>query len=153
MPTPLSFTSASPRFGLPLVFAGQAQKEFFVNQAHAQIDALLHAAIDGESPTPPTTPEPGETWLVSAGASGSWEGQTDSLASWQAGVWVFVTAPDGTRVYDKATGQYLVMRSGIWVRPVAPAEPTGGATVDTEARAALTNLIEALRIAAILPEN
>jgi len=63
-----------------------------------------------------------------------------------------MTLHDGSRVFDKTTGQYLVMRSGIWTRALAPAEPMGGATVDSEARATLTSLIEALRIAAILPE-
>jgi len=67
MTDPILFQSASPRFGLPLLFAGQAQKEFFVNEAHALADALMHCAIEGEASAPPVDPptaKPGWSGLL-----------------------------------------------------------------------------------------
>lgn len=155
MPAPLSFTSASPRFALPLLFPGQAQKEFFVNQAHALTDMLLHPLIEEVAATPPAapgaTPELGQTWLVGAGATGVWAGQVDALASWQAGVWLFVPPSEGMRVFDRSAGQFVLFRAGGWLRAETPSEPAGGTTTDSEARETLARLIEILRIAGILP--
>ena len=149
MPDPIVFTSASPRFGLPLLFAGQAQKEVFVNEAHALTDALLHPAIEGEADDPPAAPEEGECWLIGDTPSGAWTDHAGELASYQAGGWVFAAPRDGLRVLDRSTGQdirYL----GDWHRPAAPADPAGGTTVDAEARAAITDLIAALVAAGLL---
>ena len=151
MTDPISFTSASPRHGLPLLFAGQSQKEVFVNEAHALTDALLHAAIEGEADAPPPAPEPGETWLVGDAPTGAWDGHAGELASYQAGTWIFATLRDGMRAFDKAAGQDIRYRDG-WQRAVAAAVPTGGTTVDAEARAAIGGLIAALIAGGILPE-
>jgi hypothetical protein len=105
MPDPISFTSASARYGLPLLFAGQAQKEFFVNQAHALTDALLHPAIEGEVDDPPAAPQEGETWLIGTTPSGAGDGRAGWLACFQAGAWVFAEPRDGLRVLDRVTGR------------------------------------------------
>jgi hypothetical protein len=152
MPDPIAFTTATPRFGLPLLFAGQAQKEFYVNEALALADALLHAACEGEAPAPPSEPAEGETWLVAAGATGEWEGEDGKLAAFQSGTWLFVEPNDGMRLFDRSTEQTLLYRGG-WQRPAAPAEPDGGTTVDAEARAAIAGLIAALAEAGVFPSS
>ena len=82
MTDPIVFTSASPRFGLPLLFAGQSQKEVFGNEAHALADALLHPAVEGEADDPPATPAEGDCWLVGGAPTGAWAEHADALASY-----------------------------------------------------------------------
>lgn len=150
MPDPIAFSSASPRFKLPLLFAGQAQKEFFVNEAHALLDALLHPAVEGEADDPPTSPAQGETWLVGPAPTGAWADHAGSIASFQAGTWVFASPRDGLRVLDRSADQDIRYAGGAWQRAAAPADVTGGTTVDTEARAAIAGLVSALVAGGIL---
>ena len=48
------------------------------------------------------------------------------------------------RILDRSTGQERFYRAG-WEVPNVPASPTGGSTVDAEARTAIDGLIAALR--------
>ena len=152
MSDPIVFTSASPRFGLPLLFAGQAQKEVFVNEAHALTDALLHAAIEAEADAPPASPAAGECWLVGDTPTGAWADHAGELASYQPGGWIFAAPRDGLRVLDRSSGQDIRYRGG-WQRPATPAAPTGGTTVDAEARAAIAGLVAALVDGGLLAES
>ena len=63
------FDSRTPRLDLPLLFAGQSQKEGFVNEISARLDALLGLAIEGELAAAPPAALDGQSWLVAAGAS------------------------------------------------------------------------------------
>ena len=150
MSDPYLFDTASPRFGLPLLFAGQSQKETFVNEAHALADAILHCAIEGESASPPPAPVDGENWLVAASATGAWAGQDGNIACRQGGNWLFIVPRDGLRILDRSTGQDRRFFAS-WQIPAIPLEPTGGSIVDSEARTALSALLGALRTAGIFP--
>jgi hypothetical protein len=150
MTDPLSFTSATPRLALPLLFAGQAQKEFYVNEAHARIDALLHAAVEGEMDEPPAAPAAGDCWLIGSDPTGAWASHAGELACYEAGTWIFIAPRDGMRLLDRSTGQAKLYRGG-WAAPAAPAIPSGGVTIDAEARAAIAELIAALSATGVLP--
>ncbi|MFT4027601.1 MAG: DUF2793 domain-containing protein [Novosphingobium sp.] len=150
MSDPLTFDSATPRYALPLIFAGQAQKEFYVNEAHALTDALLHGAIEGIADTPPATPADGACWLVGPAPGGDWADHAGELACRQLGNWLFVAPRDGLSMLNRADGQIMRYRGG-WVAPAAPAEPVGGATVDSEMRTAFAALLAALTAAGIFP--
>jgi hypothetical protein len=152
MSQPLTFDTSSPRFGLPLLFAGQSQKEVFVNEALALTDALLHCAIEGTASVPPASPAEGDNWLVDAAASGDWLGQDGAIACRQGGNWLFVIPRVGMRVYDRSAGQVRLYDGG-WIAPSAPASPSGGTVVDTEARAAIDALVSAIQSAGIFGES
>ena len=149
MPDPI-FDSRTVRFELPLLFAGQAQKESFVNETTARIDALLHGAIEAEQAAPPATPADGQAWLVGAGASGAWLGQVGKIAARQAGNWLFVTPRDGIKLLNRSSGQEM-RYSGGWKIATRPALPSGGAVIDAETRLTITAILAALTTAGIVP--
>lgn len=150
MSDPVTFESTSPRFALPLLYSGQAQKEVFVNESFALTDAMLHCSIEAETDTPPGAPENGQNWLVASGATGDWAGQDQALACRQAGNWIFVQPRDGMRVFDISSGQEWLF-FGSWTKASAPMEPLGGTTVDDQARTAISDIIAALRALGIFP--
>ena len=132
--------------------AGQAQKELYVNELAARLDALLHGAIEAELAVPPASPSDGQAWLIASGASGEWSGKTGQLAARQAGNWLFFVPRDGLRVLNRATGQDIRFK-GSWQAAVRPAAPSGGLTIDSEARTAINALIGSLTAAGIIPPS
>lgn len=152
MSDPLAFDDSSPRLGLPYLFAGQSQKEVFVNEAHSRLDTLIHCAIESVETSPPLLPEEGQAWMVGNGADGAWLGRDTALALFRGGEWQYVTPVDGMRILDRSTGQDLRYLAE-WKAAEDFPEPSGGTSVDSEARVAIGSLIAALRVAGILPSG
>ena len=150
MTQPFVFDSSTGRHALPLLVAGQAQKEFFVNEALARIDALLHPVVEGQAGTPPASPAIGECWIVAAAASGEWENRGDHLASWDGTQWSFCAPAEGMLVFDRSVGERLAFLDG-WNRPVQPVPPVGGSVIDSEARTAIGAIVDLLATLAIIP--
>ena len=149
MSDPIVFDSTTPRIGLPLLFAGQAQKETFVNEALARLDGLTGLAVEAEQNAPPAAPADGQAWIVGSAPTGSWAGFAGRIALRQAGQWLFIAPWNGLHFLDLASGQNVRRHGGAWVRATAPDEATGGSTVDSQARSAISALITALRQAGI----
>jgi len=149
MTDPITFDSTSPRLGLPLLFSGQAQKEVYLNEALSRLDGLTHCAVEAEASTPPATPTEGQAWLIGASASGEWTGKTGHLALRQGGQWLYVPPQEGMRVLNRTSGQDIRRIGGVWRAVATPAAATGGSVVDSEARAVLVSLVNALKLAGI----
>ena len=156
----------TPRLGLPLLVAGQVQKELFHNEALSLVDLLLAGSVEAALLTvPPPNPVPGVFYRVaSAGASGAFAGHDGALAGWSAGGWRFVTPVEGMRLTDRSSGVELAFRGGAWssgsvrasevlvagnkvvgARGGAIADTAGGSTIDMQARAAIAQILGALR--------
>lgn len=137
------FLTTTPRLELPLLFAGQAQKEVTVNEALTCIDFLLHGAIEGERKDPPSNPLTGTMWLVAQAGQGDWLNHDGELAGWSEGGWRFVKPRAGMRLYDKENGAFRLFTQS-WELFSSPASPVGGAVIDSEARQAIAQLFSVL---------
>lgn len=142
----------TPRLGLPQLVTAQAQKELTHNEALACVDALLHAAIDGVAAAPPavSAPDAGRTWLIGPAATGVFSGRENWLAYWTGGSWRFVEPRDGMHVWHINDKELYRFAAGAWQAPIAVANPSGGTSVDSECRAAVTAIIVQLERAGLL---
>lgn len=150
MTEPASLPSTTARFALPLLFPGQSQREFAINEALARCDALLHASITGEASTPPSNPAEGDVWLVIPNATGAFSGREGCIAVRALGQWTYISPCDGMRIFDRASGQTLFYSSG-WLRTDPISLPLGGSTIDAEARAAIATIADILQQSGIVP--
>lgn len=139
-----NYTSTTARHSLPLLFAGQAQKEFVVNEALARLDLLTQPNVVDERADPPTSVVAGDCYLIAANATGEWAGHDGALAGWDGTQWTMVAPKQGMLIRDSSQATWLIFSDG-WQRLAAPAEPSGGSVVDVEARDALANLLSALK--------
>lgn len=144
MANPIFFPSTTPNFDLPMLIPGQAQKEFFVNQAFAMIDSMSKRAVVASAQTPPENPIEGSSYRVIEPATGEWEGKEETIACYIAGAWQFLVPYDGMVVFDQTAG-CIVHFNASWRSAVAPASASGGTHIDHEARLVLDELISALK--------
>lgn len=157
--------SGTPRLNLPFLSAGQAQKEFIHNEALQTLDMIVAAAVE-EPPrtTPPTSPVIGASYIVAASPTGAWAGKAYFVAAYTSGGWRFVAPFEGLSAYVKSTAVWAIYRAGGWelgivrgnslvvggqqvvgVRGAAIASPTGGTIIDGPGRAAIDQILAALR--------
>lgn len=153
------------RLALPLLQAGQAQKEVTHNEALTALDLSVQAtALDFAVNAPPGDPAPGECWVIGAAPTGDWTGHAGAVGGWTGGGWRFVAPEEGFAIWiagAQATARFV---GGAWelgrlrgdalvlggdtvvtVRQAAISDPAGGTTIDAQARSALTAVLTALR--------
>mgnify|MGYP001187711985 CR=1 FL=1 len=146
-------TDVTARFGLPLLAVAQGQKEITHNEALTLLDALVHAAVEGEAlAAPPPAPANGTCWLVATGASGEWAGQNDMIAIRCEGGCRFAPPRAGMRIVRPSDGAWLRFDAAArqWVVPGAIPIPQGGGVVDVEARSAIAALLPLLAAQGLL---
>lgn len=132
----------TPRLALPLLAVAQAQKEVTHNEALTLLDALVHAAVEsGPIAAPPASAVDGQCWIVGVAPTGAWTGQGNAIAIRTGGGWRFVPPREGMRAMRLTDGAQLRFDGGGWAAPAAIAAPSGGSTIDSEARSALSTLI------------
>ena len=158
----------TPRLALPLLAAGQSQKDVTHNDALLALDRLVAVAAASRSrASPPAAPAIGEVQIVPDAGIAAWGQPAGTLMHWQGAGWLAVPPRDGqiVLVADEAimlvhrgswqalwpvAGLAIAGRTVLAAAPVVVAAPTGGATVDVQARTAIATLIAALQQQGIL---
>ncbi|MFK3891151.1 DUF2793 domain-containing protein [Sphingomonas sp. NPDC079357] len=155
----------SARLGLPLLAAGQAQKELWHNEALTLLDLAVQATVEEiNRNAPPAAPQPGQCWIVGGTPTGAWSGQAGAIAGWTVGGWRFVAPRAGLRVRHLPSGQTAVCDGSGWrigevrassvlvdgvqvvgARAAAITVPTAGATIDAELRGCVDAILIMLR--------
>ncbi len=157
--------SATTRLALPFIVPGQAQKELFHNEALQLLDVLVAAVVEGPpSEDPPAAPLVGSCYIVGGSPGGEWSGHAHQLAAYSAGGWRFIAPCEGMSAHVRASGILACFRNGLWElgtmralkveidgqqvvgrRGASIADPVGGRSTDGEARAAIGQILAALR--------
>jgi hypothetical protein len=153
------------RLQLPLLSAGQAQKEVTVNEALQELDIFTAGAVEeGPRQNPPASPAIGSCYVMGSAPTGEWVGKPGYVAAFTSGGWRLYPPIDGARFYNKADNEWIGYRAGFWEQGIlrgsslllggrqvvgtqaaAIADPAAGSVVDAEARSAVTQILSAMR--------
>ncbi|MBZ6383123.1 DUF2793 domain-containing protein [Sphingomonas sanguinis] len=154
----------TPRWTLPLLEAGQAQKEITHNEALSLLDLIVQPCVEAVGlNVPPGVPQLGQAWIIGPQPTGAWAGHAAALTGWTDGGWRFLAPREGMGVWSRAeqcrsewdgnawrTGRVLAREVIVEGKKVigsqrsAIAVPSGGQVIDIEARNALASVIAAL---------
>lgn len=155
----------SDRLALPLLAAGQAAKELVHNEALLRLDLAVQSVVESaDLHAPPGSPTAGQCWIVATTGSSDWAGQDGAIAGWTDNGWRFVRPAPGWRAwvadrehamrYDgagwideeaRSDGYFVAGEKVLGAQHPAIGNPAGGVTADSEARAAITSILAALR--------
>ena len=122
------------------------------------------AVEEGPCDSPPTGPSVGVCYIIGDAPTSDWAGKSHCLAGYTSGGWRFIDPIDGMSAYVKATSTWANYRAGSWEvgtlrgaglviggtqvvgsRLAAISGPSGGPIVDAESRAAIDQILAALR--------
>ncbi|WP_156254359.1 DUF2793 domain-containing protein [Sandarakinorhabdus oryzae] len=156
------------RLILPLIAAGQAQKDVTHNEAIMALERLVALAVASRTlAEPPSSPPSGQCHIVPAAGVAAWGQPAGTLMHWQGNGWLAQPPIEGQIALVADEALVLVYRAGwqsLWpvaglsiagrsvlaATPASVAAPLGGSTVDSEARTAIAALIAALRQQGVL---
>jgi hypothetical protein len=159
----------TPRHRLPLLAAGQAQKEVTHNEALLALDRQVQlSVISRQLAAPPAAASAGAAYIVAAPGSGAWAGHAGAIASFDGYAWHFTDPVIGALAWVGDEGVFSVFDGG-WSAdgwpvsalriggrtllagpPATIAAPAGGSIVDAESRASIGAVIAALRAQGLL---
>ena len=131
--------SDTPRLGLPLLAAGQAQKHVTHNDALMRLDALVHLVVASRTQTvPPASPAETSAYIVPAGGTGVFSSHQDELAIFEDGAWSFLPPRAGWQAWVSDEAEHHVWTGTQWRRS-QPESSLGAALWGVNTTADTTN--------------
>ena len=120
---------------------------------------------------PPASASEGSSYIIGAAPTGAWAGKSGQLATMSASGWRFLAPIDGLSALVRSNRLRAEYFAGSWEIGVARAEkveiggqqllssqgaaimsPSGGTTVDTQARTAIDQMLAMLRSHGLIAE-
>ena len=131
-------SDVTPRLGLPLIAAGQAQKHVTHNEALGLLDALVQlACLDKDLTAPPPSPAEGDRYLVVAGSpGGAWAGLGGQVVRYADGVWLGSVPRAGWFAYLIDEADLYVFDGAAWTsfrRALAAIQSVSRLGINTDA--------------------
>lgn len=100
---------------LPYLAPSQAQKHVTYNAAIQLLDVLVQTSAESRFLTaPPVAPVAGDSYIVGAGATGDWTGESNSVAVFNGSFWDFYEPKTGWRVWVQSEGAEAVFDGTTW---------------------------------------
>jgi hypothetical protein len=99
---------------LPYILPSQAQKHVTHNEALQRLDALTQLTITASLSTPPSDPQEGTCFSVTASPTAAWAGKSGKLAFRQDGDWIFITPKEGWRGWFMAEDRLKIHDGSAW---------------------------------------
>ena len=130
----------STNLKMPFIMPSQAQKHVTHNEALLLLDAIVQLSVIDERNGPPGDPQPGDRFVIAAGATGAWNGRAAQIAIWQDDYWAYVTPQAGWRAWFENSGRLKVFDGSGWQDLPLP-ENADVATLGISATANSTNRI------------
>jgi hypothetical protein len=105
----------TPRMGLPLIAAAQAQKHVTHNEALRKLDAVVQIGVISVGlNAPPASPAEGDSYIIGATPTGAWAARPQCVAVWSSGAWLIYNPVTGWLAWDASTQSIRVFTSGTW---------------------------------------
>lgn len=132
-------SDVTPRLGLPLLAAAQAQKHVTHNEALTALDALTQIAVTRRCAAAPADAVESERFLVTAPASGVFLDKEGAIAARLDGGWRFHAPHAGWLAWIEQERRLVLFDGADWVDPPARAASVLGvnATADATNRLAV----------------
>lgn len=105
----------TPQLGMDELEIGQGSPEVTINTALRTTEAALQLTVlDKDLATPPASPAATARYIVAAGATGDWAGQTNRIAFVLNNVWEFLIPREGWLAHVDDENTYYKYSGSAW---------------------------------------